>query len=131
MHTSVALAKKFGLERYLDQPGELNEAIFNLMLLQETIQLEQAREKRRDDSQAQHISIKRAATGKFVAGCIGEMKYRYAVETALKASTALLAVFHRSRFTSVLRNMGLPEEKIAEFCQTVTIDDDTHCIDPE
>jgi hypothetical protein len=131
MYTSVGLAKKYGLERYLEQPRELNAVIFNLMLLQETIQLEQARKKKRDDSQAELMSVKRHATGKFIAGCSGEISYRYAVETALKESTALLAVFHRSRFISVLTKMGVPEEKISEFCRTVTLDDDTHCIDQE
>jgi hypothetical protein len=43
METAAEFAKKYGLEQYLDKPDDLNDAIFNLMLLQETVQLEQAR----------------------------------------------------------------------------------------
>jgi hypothetical protein len=131
MHTSAGLAKKYGLEQYLDKPAELNEAIFNLMLLQETMQLEQARKKKSERADAGAIFTKRIAHGKFVAACSGDGTYRYAVETALKAATSILPVFQRGRFVSMLKSMGVPEDKIAEFCDSVTIDDDTHCIDQE
>jgi hypothetical protein len=131
METAADLAKKYGLEQYLDKPAELNDAIFNLMLLQETIQLEQARKKKRDGPDAAAISTKRIAHGKFVAACSGDGNYRYAVETALKAGTTIIALFQRGRFVRMLRSMGVPEDKIAEFCDTVTISDDTHCIDQE
>ncbi len=131
MHTSAGLAKKYGLEQYLNQPAELNSLIFNLMLLQETIQLEQARKDRRDNPHAAFLSAKRIAHGKFVAGCRGDEKYRYAVESALKASTDILAVFNRNRFVKMLQSMGVPEDRVNEFCSTVTIDDDTHCINQE
>ncbi len=131
MHTSEGLAKKYNLERYLEKPDELNEAIFNLMLLQETIQLEQARKNKRDHPDNAITSTKRSALGNFTAACAGEGKYRYAVETALKAGTMVLAVFQRSRFIQVLRSMGVPEDKIAAFCSTVTIDDNTRCVDQE
>ncbi len=131
MHTPEGLAKKYNLERYLENPGELNEAIFNLMLLQETVQLEQARKRKRDQPDDAVISAKRSVLGNFTAACTGEGKYRYAVETALKAGTMVLAVFQRSRFIQVLRSMGVSEDKIAAFCSTVTIDDNTRCVDPE
>ena len=131
MYTSSALAKKLGLEHYLDKPAELNRAIFNLMLLQEMIQLEQARKKRRDHLESETISIRRIATGKFTAGAMGDARFRYAVETALKASTDILAVFQRTRFVNMLRNIGIPDAIIDTLCDTVSIDDDTHCIDPD
>ncbi len=131
MYTSAGLAKKFGLEQYLDKPAELNSAIFNLMLLQETIQLEQARKSRRNAPDKGAIAVKRIAYGKFIASCRGDEKYRYAAETALKASTDILAVFQRNKFVNVLRSLGVPEEGAAEFCDTVVIDDNTHCIDQE
>ncbi len=131
METAADLAKRYGLESYLDRPAELNDAILNLLLLQETMQLEQARKKKDDHSHAAAISVKRIAHGKFVAACSGEGTYRYAVETALKAGTTVIAVFHRGRFVRVLRSMGVPEDKIAEYCDSMTIDDDTHCIDQD
>jgi hypothetical protein len=131
MHTSAALAKKLGLEHYLDKPAELNRAIFNLMLLQETIQLEQARKKRRDCPDSEAITVRRIATGKFTAGAMGDAKFRYAVETALKASTDILAVFQRARFVNMLRNIGMPDDVIDSLCDTVSIDDNTHCGDPD
>ena len=131
MYTSAALAKKLGLEHYLDKPADLNRAIFNLMLLQETIQLEQAREKRRDLPASETISIRKIATGKFTAGAMGDTRLRYAIETALKASTDILAVFHRARFVNMLGNIGIPDTIIDTLCESVSIDDDTHCIDPD
>jgi len=128
METAVELAKKLDLEYYLDKPSELNDAIFNLMLLQETLQMEQARKMKVN---ARTISIKRTALGKFVATCTGDGTYRYAVETALKAGTAIIPVFQRSRFVKMLRSMGVPEDRIAEYCDSVTVDDDTHCMDRE
>jgi hypothetical protein len=132
METAAELAKKNNLEQYLDRPDELNNAIFNLMLLQETIQLEQARKLKfvaNDDIET--ISVRRTAHGRFIAACTGEKKYRYAVETALKNSTTVVAVFQRSRFVSVLRSMGIPDDKITEYCDTMTIDDSTQCVDRE
>lgn len=131
METAADLAKKYGLERYLDKPAELNEAIFSLMLLQETIQLEQARKKKDGRPDVATISVKRPAHGKFVAACSGDGRYRYAVETALKAGTAVIAVFQRGRFVRVLRSMGVPEDRIAAYCESMTIDDDTHCSDQD
>ncbi len=128
METAAELAKRLGLEQYLDKPAELNNAIFNLMLLQETLQMEQSR---RMKVNARPISIKRRAHGKFIAACAGDPTYRYAVETALKAGTAVIPVFHRSRFITMLRSMGIPEDRIAQYCDTITVDDDTLCIDRE
>ena len=128
MGTAAELAKKYGLEKYLDKPGDLNDAIFNLMLLQETVQLEQAR-KMKDGATA--VSVKRSAQGSFIAACTGDKAYRYAVETALKAGTTVIAVFQRRRFIGVLRSMGVPEGKITEFCDSVVIDDTTLCFDKE
>ncbi len=131
MYTSTALAKKYGMEQYLDRPAELNQMIFNLMLLQETIQLERARKKMRDRSAKGTIAVKRIASGKFVTACVGDEKYRYAVETAFKASSEILAVIQRTRFIRVMQSMGVPQKKIEEFCDSITIEDDTHCIDQE
>ena len=128
METAVELAKKLDLEYYLDKPSELNDAIFNLMLLQETLQMEQSRKMRVN---ARTISIERTALGKFIAACTGDGTYQYAVETALKAGTAIIPVFQRSRFVKMLRSMGVPEDRIAEYCGSATIDDDTHCMDRE
>ncbi len=128
METAAELAKRLGLEQYLDKPGELNKAIFNLMLLQETLQMEQARKMKVN---AKSILIKRSAHGKFIAACSGDPAYRYAVETALKAGTTVIPVFQRSRFINLLRGMGIPEDRIAQYCDSITIDDDTLCIDRE
>jgi len=128
METAAELAKKYGLERYLDKPAELNDAIFNLMLLQETAQLEQAQKMKVG---AVAIAAKRSAHGTFFAACSGDKTYRYAAETALKAGTTVLAVFQRRRFIGVLRSMGVPEDKIAEFCDSIVIDDNTLCFDEE
>ncbi len=128
METAAELAKKYGLEQYLDRPDELNDVIFNLMLLQETLQLEQAR---RMKVGAAAISVRRAAHGKFVAACSGDKKYRYAVETALKAATTVLPVLQRKRFVRTLKSMGVPEEKITEYCDSMMISDDTLCLDQE
>lgn len=129
--SSSVLAKQYGMEQYLDDPAELNEAIFKMMLLQDTIQIENAGKKEQSQPQSSVISVKRVGNGKLVAGCYGDEKYRYAVETSLKASTSTIAVFHRIRFINVLRSMGVPEERIDEFCESMTIDDDTYCIDQE
>ena len=131
MFTSAAIAKKYGFERYLKKPDELNQVIFNLMLLQEAIQMERARKKKHDPADNQTVAIKKIATGKFIAAAVGDVKYRYAVETGLKASTEILAVFNRSRFIKFLRNVGLAENVISGYCDSVTIEDDTHCIDTE
>jgi hypothetical protein len=128
MESSENLAKRQGLEHYLDKPAALNDTIFNLLLLQETIQLEQARKMKVN---AVHISVRRPVTGKFTASCSGQGKYRYAVEMALKASTSTVAVFQRSLFTGMLRNMGIPEDSISEFCDSMALDDDTHCTDQD
>ncbi len=124
MENAAALAKKYGLESYLERPAELNAAILNLLLLQETMQLEQAGKMKID---ATTISVRRDVHGKFVAASRGDKAYRYAVETALEAATFTVAVFQRDRFVRILQNMGVPEDKIAAFCDSVTIDDDTHC----
>lgn len=128
MESSESLAKRHGLEHYLQKPAELNDEIFTLLLLQETMQLERTRTMKKN---AVNISVRRPVTGKFIATCSGKEKYRYAVETALKASTFTVAVFQRSLFISMLRNMGIPEESISDFCDSIVLDDDTHCIDPE
>ncbi len=128
MESSESLAKKHGLGHYLQKPAELNDAIFNLLLLQETIQLERSRMMKIN---AVNISVRRPVTGKFIATCSGQEKYRYAVETALKASTFTVAVFQRSLFINMLRNMGIPEDAISDFCESIALDDDTHCIDQE
>ncbi len=128
METAAELAKKYGLEQYLDKPDDLNDTILNLMLLQETVQLEQARKMKIG---ATAVSVKRSAQGAFIAACTGDKAYRYAVKTALKAGTTVIAVFQRRRFIGVLRSMGVPEDKIAEFCDSIVIDDTTHCFDKE
>ncbi len=128
METAADLAKKLGMEYYLDKPDELNDAILNLLLLQESLQLEQAKKIKPDEGV---ISVRRHVHGKFIAACVGDGTYRYAVETALKASTFTVAVFQRRRFIGVLRSMGIPEGKIAAFSGSVIIDDNTHCSDRE
>lgn len=129
METAADLAKRHGLEKYLDRPDELNDAIFNLMLLQETMQLEQAQRLKVRDAGTGTITSKRSVHGKFIAGCTGEKQYRYAVETALRASTAIIAVFQRRLFISMLNRMAVPEDRIAQYCDTIIISDDTHCSD--
>jgi hypothetical protein len=128
MESSESLAQRHGFEHYLEKPAELNDAIFSLLLLQETMQLERTRMVKIN---AVNISVRRPVTGKFIATCAGQEKYRYAVETALKASTFTVAVFQRSLFINILRNMGIPEDSISEFCNSIAIDDNTHCIDQE
>jgi hypothetical protein len=131
MYTSAGLAKKYGLEHYLDKPAELNDAIIKLMLLQETMQLERARKKKREDPGRGTVAVKRIAYGKFIASCSADQKFRYGVETAFKASTDIVAVFQWGRFVKALRSMGIPEEEIEEYSQSVSLEDDTHCIDQE
>jgi hypothetical protein len=128
MESSQSQARKHGLDHYLNKPDELNDLIFKLMLLQETIQIEQAQKMQLN---AKTISTKRTVHGKFVAASKGDEKYQYAVETALRTSTAIVAVFQRRLFIQTLRSMGVPEEKISEFTNSLLIHDDTHCIDPE
>jgi hypothetical protein len=106
----------------------LNDAIFHLLLLQETTQFEQTRKMKVG---AAAIAAKRAAYGTFFVACSGDKTYRYAAETALKAGTTVIAVFQRRRFIGVLRSMGVPEDKIVEFCDNVVIDDNTLCFDEE
>jgi hypothetical protein len=123
------LAKQYRLEHYLGKPEELNETIFRLLLLQETLQLEQARKK---ESPAENvITVTRKAAGKFSATCRGDARYRYAAETALKQATATIPVFQRVRFILTLRSMGVPESIISDFSNSVTMEDDTVCIDQE
>ncbi len=43
METASYFAKKHGLEAYLEKPAELNELIFKLLVLEETLQMELAR----------------------------------------------------------------------------------------
>jgi hypothetical protein len=128
METAAEFAKKYGLEQYLDKPDDLNDAIFNLMLLQETVHLERARNMKIG---ATAVSVKRSAQGSFIVTCTGDKAYSYAVETALKAGTTVIAVFQRRLFIGMLRSMGVPEDKIAEFCDSVVIDDATLCFDKE
>ncbi len=128
METAVELAKKHNLEYYLDKPAELNDAIFKLLLLQETLQMEQARRMKVNSGT---IAVKRGVHGKFVAACAGDRTYRYAVETALKTATAVIPVFQRSRFVGVLRSMGIPEDRIVQYCSSILVDDDTLCSDRE
>jgi hypothetical protein len=131
METASSFAKKHGLERYLEKPAELNEMILKLMVLQEAMQGERSGKIQDNPAGSGIIAVRRAATGKFTARCSGDLTYRYAVETALKGSTATVALFQQGRFTALLRQMGVPEERIAEFCFGITIDDDTHCWDQE
>ncbi|HTG02270.1 MAG TPA: hypothetical protein VK654_16940 [Nitrospirota bacterium] len=128
MESSKELARRFGLERYLYEPDALNEMIFKLMMLQETIQMEAAQKVK---LHAKNVIVKRSVHGKYVAHCRGDGKYRYAVETALRASTTVIPVFQRSRFVRMLCDMGLSDGIRAEYCDTLVIDDDTHCFDPE
>jgi len=131
MDNAIDLAKKYGLEHYLGKPSELNEAIFQLLLLQETIQIEQSRTLAFRTSDVETVSLRRNTHGAFISASTGDKKYRYAVETALKAGTTILAVFQRGRFVSILRSMGVPEENIAEYADSIVIDDNTHCTDQE
>ena len=128
MESSADLARKYGLERYLEDPVRLNETIFQLLLLQETIQMERSG---RLKVNASTLSVRRSALGKFTARCRGDRAYAYAVETALKAATNILPVFHLDRFIQVLKHMGIPEHKIADYCGTIVISDDTHCLDED
>ena len=131
MESAYYFAKKHGLEQYLEKPDELNEMILKLMVLQETMQAEQARKQGASGHDRKAISISRTAAGKFTARCSGDAAYRYAVTTALQGSTALVPLFQRGRFISLLRKMGVPEEKIAEYSSSMMLDDDTLCIDQE
>jgi hypothetical protein len=129
METAADLAKQHGMEKYLDKPAELNDAIFNLMLLQETVKIEQAQRLKIRNTDIETITSKRSVYGKFIAGCAGDKQYRYALETALRASTAIVAVFQRGLFISMLKRMGIPEDRIGQYCGSIIISDDTHCSD--
>ncbi len=129
--TSTSFAKKHNLEQYLEKPDELNEMIVKLLVLQEAMQAEADRKARAKEPGKQAISIRRSAGGKFTAQCYGEETYRDAVTTALQGSTTLVPLFQRRRFADLLRKMGVPEDRIVEYCSTVTLHDDTVCIDPE
>jgi hypothetical protein len=131
MESASYFAKKHGLEKYLDKPDELNELILKLMVLQETLQAEGARKNRAGEQGREAILVRRTAAGKFTARCSGDAAYRYAVTTALQGSTALVPIFQRGRFISLLKKMGVPEERIAEYSSTMVVDDDTLCIDQE
>jgi hypothetical protein len=129
MESAADMAKRHGLEKYLDKPAELNDAIFNLMLLQETVQIEQAQRLKIRPAGTETILSKRSVHGKFIAGCTGDKQYGYAVETALRAATTVVAVFQRGLFISMLERMGIPEDRISQYCDSVIISDDTHCSD--
>ncbi len=131
METASVFAKKHGLEQYLENPDALNEMILKLLVLQEAMQSEAERKARTEGAGQKIISIRRTAGGKFTVRCSGDGAYRYAVETAFKGSTALVPLFQRGRFVSLLRQMGVPEDRIAEYCSSVTLHDDTVCIDQE
>ncbi len=131
MESASVFAKKHGLEQYLEKPDELNEMILKLLVIQEAMQAESERTARAKEPGQQPISIRRAAGGKFTVQCRGEGAYRYAVSTALQGSTALVPLFQRRRFTSLLRKMGVPEDRIDEYCSSVTLHDDTVCIDQD
>ncbi len=131
MESASYFAKKHGLEPYLEKPDELNEMILKLLILQETMQAEAGRKTGSQEPGREPILVRRSSGGKFTARCSGDAAYRYAVETALKGSTALVPLFQRGRFISLLRKMGIPEDRIAEYSATVALDDDTLCIDPE
>jgi hypothetical protein len=96
----------------MGKPAELNDAIFQLMLLQETIQLEQARKMKVG---AAALAVKRSARVTFFVACSGDKTYRYAVETALKAGTTVIAVFQRRRFIGVLWSTGYRKIKSWNF----------------
>jgi hypothetical protein len=131
MHTASSFAKKNGLERFLDRPGELNEMIFKLLVLQETMQAEQARRSAAAERGAASISVRRNVLGKFTARCSGDALYRYAVEMAIRNATTVIPLFQRRLFASTLRSMAVPEGNIAAYCDSVVLSDDTQCIDPE
>lgn len=131
METAAEMAKRFGLEQYLDRPAELNELILRLLLLQETMQFEAGARLRNSADAGGAISVRREAAGKFVVHCQGDPAYRYAVETALKGATSLIPCFHLKRFSGLLARMGVPPEQAARFCATAAVSDDTLCIDPE
>jgi hypothetical protein len=71
METAAFFARKHGLERYLDDPAELNSAIFKLLVLQEALQEEQAR-RSGGGTGAAAISVRRTVHGKFTASCSGD-----------------------------------------------------------
>ena len=131
METAAYFARKHGLEGYLERPAELNEMILRLMVLQEAMQREQARKADHELSGRGAVTVRRKTIGSFTVRCMGDPAYGYAAETALKESTATVALFQRGRFVSLLRRMGVPAERIEELCASVVIDDDTHCFDPE
>jgi hypothetical protein len=131
METASFFAKKHGLEHYLDEPAELNDLIFRLLVLQEILQAEDSRRTRTVRPDAAVISVRRTAQGRFTAACAGDAAYRYAVETALRTSTIIAPLLQRGRFMNALRSMGVPEERISEYCDGIVLSDDTLCIDPE
>jgi len=131
MESASVFAKKHGLEQYLEKPDALNEMIIKLLVLQEAMQAEAERKMQTEGAGRKIISIRRTAGGKFTVRCSGDGTYRYAVETALKGSTALVPLFQWGRFVSLLRKMGVPEDRSSEYCSSVTLHDDTICIDQE
>ncbi len=131
METASLFAKKHGLEGFLDKPAELNELIFKLLVLQESMQTEQARKRMKAAPDVPAISVRRTVHGKFTVACAGDRTYSYAVETALRSATTVSPLFQRGRFVKALRSMGVPEERIAEYCDSIMLSDDTLCADPE
>lgn len=131
METAAYFARKHGLEQYLDMPEELNEMILKLLVLQESLQHEQARKANAVPDGCSVVDVRRKMGGRFSVRCTGATAYRYAVETALRESTFAVPLFQQGRFAALLRQMGVPDERIAEFCATVVVDDDIHSIDPE
>jgi hypothetical protein len=130
METAAFFARKHGLERYLDDPAELNSAIFKLLVLQEALQEEQAR-RSGGGTGAAAISVRRTVHGKFTASCSGDGAYRYAVEMALRAATTVTPLFQRGLFENTLHSMGVPGERIEVYSDSVVLSDDTRCIDPD
>ena len=131
METASYFARKHRLEHYLDDPALLNETILRLLVLQEAMQNEGHRKGGGERAGSGTISVRRSVAGAFTARCCGDPSYRYAVETALRASTASVPLFQRGRFTDLLTSRGVPGDRIAAYAGTLALSDDTHCVDPE
>lgn len=131
METASYFARKHGLEQYLDDPALLNDTILRLLVLQEAMQNEAGRRRAAEPAGSGDIVVRRTVVGAFTARRSGDLDYRYAVETALRAATAPVPLFQRARFIDMLKGMGVPGDRSAAYAASAALSDDTHCVDPE
>lgn len=72
------------------------------------------------------------AQGKFAVSTRGDPQYKDAVEDAAGGAIGDVVVqFNKEKFESMLKEKGIPEERIKEFMANLFIDDETYFVRKE